>query len=171
MRTATITVCLSVCVLAASSAPADEPAEVKNLGRRVGTWKTVTIMKKAAWTPEERTIKGEETIKWILNGTVLQGDAVDQHGNRNHWLMTFDAKAKLYRFWHFDSTGNFPRGETIGRSKGKDDFTWTGDWGNGVRNTSNWKMTGNDKLDWELIARDKEGTIVMHMVATCTRKK
>lgn len=74
---------------------------------------------------------------------------------------------------HFvrDSAGAFPRGKTIGRRKGEDAVTWTGDWGNGVRSTSSWKMTGKDKLDWELIARDKTGTIVLHMVATCTRKK
>jgi hypothetical protein len=171
MRTVTITVCLSVFLAAANSALAAEPAEVKNLDRRVGTWKTVTTLKKAAWTPKEVTITGEETIKWILDRKFLQGDAVDQNGVKNHWLMNYDAESKLYRFWHFDSTGNFPRGDAIGMRKGPDDLSWTMDWGNGIRSTSSWKMTGKDKLDWELIARDKAGTIVMHMVATCTRKK
>ena len=43
----------------------------KILQRRVGTWVTETTLKKAWWTPEESTIKGEETVRWILDKRVL----------------------------------------------------------------------------------------------------
>lgn len=162
---------LTLVITFAGAVRGDEPAARKLLDRRTGTWTTTATMKKAEWTPEETTVTGVETIEWILDGKVQKGASKNERGVENIWLTHYDPEADVYRLWYFDSAGSFPRGESLGRRKGDDTIEWTMDMGDGVRAKANWTFHGDDRLEWSLIARNAEGTVMLDMSGSTARKK
>ena len=58
----------------------DDPLEPLN--RRVGAWVTKEYLKKAVWTPEAQTNTGVETIKWVLDKKLIQGDVIFPDGKK-----------------------------------------------------------------------------------------
>ena len=149
---------------------ADDPIEPLN--RRVGVWTTKTTFKKVEWTPEERTVTGVETIKWILDNKLLQGDVVAADGTKSHWLMNYDAEAEVYRYWYFDNKNSFPRGNSVGHWNARSGrIDWNVDVGNGFRGKSSWQYSSKDKLDWSMTVSDPNGKLMMDMRGTLTRNK
>ena len=150
---------------------AEEPHDV--LQRRVGTWITETTIKKAEWTPEEQTFKGEETTRWILDKSVQMHEGWKKPGDlKITGLLLYDKQEKVYRSWHFDNKGVFPRSETTGDY---DDKTKTlharSDLGNGNRLHAKLVFTNKDRIDWTMVIRNDDGRLMMDMVAHLTRKK
>ena len=110
---------------------AEEPNEV--LQRRVGTWINEVTQKKAEWTPEEKTYKGEETTRWILDKTVQVHEGWQKPGDlKTTGLILYDKQAKLFRAWQFNNKGVFPRSETTGQWDAKTEtLSSRSDLGNG----------------------------------------
>ena len=154
-----------------TSAQADnDPLEPLN--RRIGTWANTTYQKQAAWTPEERTTTGEETIKWILDKKFIQIDVINVDGTKGRSLITYDAEAKVYRSWFFGNQNEFPRGESIGRWDPKADrMDWTLDFGGDLRGRMFLQFAGKDKMDWALTIRDGSGKLMMKTGGSQTRKQ
>ena len=71
--------------------------EMKVLEKRIGTWKTVTHIKPAAWTPDGGESKGDEKIELVLGGRFIQGKVRTQPGDVEAlWLATYDpAKRRI----------------------------------------------------------------------------
>jgi len=78
-------VALSALAILTSAQADDDPLEPLN--RRIGTWANTTYQKQAAWTPEERTTTGEETIKWILDKKFIQIDVINADGTKGRSLI------------------------------------------------------------------------------------
>ena len=125
-------VALSALAILTSAQADDDPLEPLN--RRIGTWANTTYQKQAAWTPEERTTTGEETIKWILDKKFIQIDVTNADDTKGRSLITYDSEAKVYRSWFFGNQNEFPRGDSIGRWDPKTDRRdWTLDLGDDLR--------------------------------------
>jgi uncharacterized protein DUF1579 len=147
------------------------PPEMKVLEKRIGSWKTVTRVKAADWTPEAGESKGEEKIELALQGRFIQGRVRTQAGNVEAiWLATYDAGAKAYRVWYFNSEGH------IVDAGGKwDARTNTMTWMNvpqpGITSVSRWRFTGDDTFEWDLIAKDRSGKVYLDMEGKLTRSE
>ena len=124
-----ITVCAAIGLC--NNVNAEEPNEV--LQRRVGTWINEVTQKKAEWTPEEKTYKGEETTRWILDKTVQVHEGWQKPGDlKTTGLILYDKQAKLFRAWQFNNKGVFPRSETTGQWDAKTEtLSSRSDLGNG----------------------------------------
>ena len=147
----------------------DDPLEPLN--RRVGTWSNKIYVKKAEWTPEERTFTGEETIKWVLDQKFIQGDAIRADGAKGHFLVHYDAEAKVYRSWYFGNRNQFPRGDTVGRWDPKAErMDWNLDFGNGVHGKMIFEYLDKDTFKWSLVAHDANGKLMLDTGGTQTRK-
>ena len=162
-------VALSALAILTSAQADDDPLEPLN--RRIGTWANTTYQKQAAWTPEERTTTGEETIKWILDKKFIQIDVNNADGTKGRSLITYDAEAKVYRSWFFGNQNEFPRGESIGRWDSRTDrMDWTLDFGGDLRGKMFFQLSGKDKMDWALTIRDGSGKLMMKTGGSQTRK-
>src|SRR5437868_5368519 len=83
------------------------PPEMKVLEKRIGTWKTVTHIKPAAWTPDGGESKGDEKIELVLGGRFIQGKVRTQPGDVEAlWLATYDPAKKAYHVWYFSAQGD-----------------------------------------------------------------
>jgi hypothetical protein len=81
-----------------NNAIAEDPVEI--LQRRVGTWITETTYRKAEWTPDSVTTKGEETVRWILDNSVLSTEGWSNPGdNKSTGLIIYDQQTMQYRYW------------------------------------------------------------------------
>ena len=166
---AALIVTATVATTSATVVADDDPLEPLN--RRIGTWVHKNYHKKAPWTPEAKTISGEETVKWVLNKKYIQGDVIHDDGTKAHWLVTYDSEAKVYRSWFFH-TQHFPRGETVGRWDAKAErMDWKMDLGNGLRAEMSFKRSGKDKIVWTMTIRDASGKLMFDGGGTQTRKK
>ena len=143
------------------------------LGRRVGSWQTETTIKPCLWVPQGSKSTGVESIRWTLGGQFIEGRAKNETtGEDSLFLMTFDRKRKVYRFWHFDSQGNFPRGEMIGTwDQAAQKFTFEATDDNNVHSVVWLTLTGSDAVKWGGTWTDKAGQVLLDMESTATRKK
>lgn len=149
---------------------AEDPEEI--LQRRVGTWVTETTYKKAEWTPEVTTTKGEETIRWMLDKRVLLTEGWSQPNNhKSTGLMVYDQQTKQYRSWWFDNKGVFPRSNTTGKWDAESEtLLFRSDLGNGNRQTLSLVFTNKDRFNWTMIIRNQDGRLMMDVVGHTTRK-
>ena len=87
-------------------------------------------------------------------------------------LLLYDKQEKVYRSWHFDNTGVFPRSKTTGNY---DDKTKTlharSDLGNGNKLHVKLVFTNKDRIDWTMVIRNNDGRLMMDVVGHLTRKK
>ena len=166
---------LAVVILASmglfSRANGEDPDGI--LQRRVGTWKTETTYRKAEWTPEETTDKGEETIRWILDKRVLVSEGRSKSNDqKSTGLMVYDPQTKQYRSWFFDNTGNFPRSETIGTwDPQTETMHLRSDLGNGNKLNLKLVYTNKDRFDWTMVIRNQDDQLMMDVVGYTTRKE
>lgn len=150
---------------------AEDPEEI--LQRRVGTWITQATSKKAEWTPEEVTTKGEETISWKLDKHVLEFEGwANPNNHKSLGLMVYDRQSKLYRSWFFNNHGVIPRSETAGTwDEENQTLHLRSDLGNGNRQDLKLVYTNKDRFDWTMVIRNKDGRLMMDVVGHSTRKK
>ena len=154
-----------------NNATAEEPNEV--LQRRVGTWVNEVTKKKAEWTPEETTHKGEETTRWILDKTVQVHETWAKPGDlKATGLILYDKQAKLFRWWQFDNKGNFPRSESTGQWDAKTEtLNFRSDLGNGNKLRLKIVFKNKDRIDWTVVIRNDDGRLMLDYIGRLTRKK
>jgi hypothetical protein len=152
-------------------ANAEDPEDV--LQRRVGTWITETTSRKAEWTPEAVTSKGEETIRWMLDKRVLMFEGrSNPNARKSIGLMAYDPQTKLYRSWFFDNNGVIPRSDTTGKwDADNNTLHLRSDLGDGNLQQLKLVYTSKDRLDWTMDIRNKDGRLMMDVFGHTTRKK
>jgi len=150
---------------------AEDPEEI--LQRRVGTWITETTSKKAEWTQKEVTTKGEETIRWKLDKSILEFEGwANPNNHKSLGLMVYDQQSQLYRSWFFNNQGVIPRSETSGSWDAESQtLHLRSDLGNGNMQQLNLVYTNKDRFDWTMIIRNKDGRLMMDVVGHTIRKK
>lgn len=174
MRIAVIASMFAMSALPCLAADKELTPELKVLDQRVGTWKTETVTKPGAWVPEGAKSSGVETIEWTLGRKFIKGEAKVQGPrgkNTNLHLMTFDPHERVYRFWFFDSEGNFPRSDMAGTY---DENTKTIIFKQSLPNDDvssvvSMKFTSKDRVDWHGQWKDKDGQVMMEIEGVVTR--
>jgi len=89
------------------------PAELDRLDRLVGTWEGTAELKMAG-SDEVMTSEGIETASWDADKWLLvsrfEYEMGDEGKMKGTGVMMWDAKAKKYRIWSFDSLGECESG-------------------------------------------------------------
>jgi hypothetical protein len=152
-----------------SESPEAKPPELKILERLIGKWDWETVSKPAEWTPKEVRSKGTLTREWVLGSRFVQEKGGDAD-NPSQCMFTYDAQKKAYRFWLFDS-----KGTTLELTGQWDDasktFSWKGDVGNGITTSGPMRFLDDDTIEWQAIAKDKDGKVYHQMEGKLKRKK
>ena len=52
----------------ATAEPPPQAADAKVLNKRLGDWKSLTLLKPAAWSPTSQELSGTSKAVWILDG-------------------------------------------------------------------------------------------------------
>ena len=152
--------------------PADDlPAELKVLDRMIGTWDAVSTMKPAEWTPEGSQSTMKVKRQWILNGRFVMGTLIHSDGQEGLTIIGFDPNQMVYRSWHFDSNGQFPRtltkgtwneeAQTLSYVTGPDD---------GKTTHSSVRFVGRNQEVWEFKVTDAAGKVYFDMDIVATRQ-
>ena len=145
------------------------------LNQRVGTWKTETVTKPGVWVPEGGKSTGVETIEWSLGNKFLKGESKGegpQGKGTNLHLMTYDEHEGVYRFWYFDSSGAFPRGETTGKyDENSKTITFKSNLANDISVDITMLFVNNDKVTWHGEWKNGDGQIMLEIDGTVTRIK
>jgi hypothetical protein len=169
---------LTVCFAGASGSAQDKtdtPPKMlaEALARRIGTWDTQSTIKPGVWNPDGTQTKGVETIDWALGKKFIHGKQKRQPGNaESMFIETYDTQDGVFRSWYFDSDGNYPRNEMIGRWDEKTKtMTYKGTDPAGVTALVVLRFADPDRFDWEGTWRDKSGKVLMEMVGKATRRR
>ena len=174
MRTMSCLICITLMFLGAGVAGGDDSDRnnpLEPLNRRVGTWLNKVVEKKAAWNPAERTGMGEETIKWVLDKSFIEGDVVMTDGLKGHWLIHYDEESKAYGSWFFGNK-SFPRGETVGRWNPKlERMDWRFKVGPDLHGKMHFQFLGPDKMEGEIAIHDGRGQLMLETFGVQTRKR
>lgn len=148
-------------------------AEFNVLALRLGAWDTQTTIKPGVWVANGLESKGVETVEWRLGKKLLQSKYRENSGKTESLVIeTFDPQGGAFRVWHFDSQGNFPRGEYQGKwDENAKTLTYEGTDSNGVAVQSIQRLVGDDRIETQGVWRDKTGSVVMELEKVATRRK
>ena len=72
----------------------------------LGDWNLEYRIPKSAFS-EAGSDSGTGTIKRALDGKYVYFDYSTRKGGEAHAIFAWDEKAKVYRYWWFENTGNF----------------------------------------------------------------
>lgn len=159
-----------------SARVAKEPersAELKQLDRFLGTWKTEYRLPKAEWTPEEKSGSATMIFTRELGGQMVRERTKHADGTENTFLMLFDASKKQYRAWWFSSTAEFtgqPNNSTGQWDDAAKAFTWKLTDANGLTSTAQHRFA-NDRLDWTVLVESPQKVTMFRMEGTSSRVK
>jgi hypothetical protein len=159
-----------------ASATADDPkpsAEMKVLEDLIGTWDEATTTKPCEWVPKGGTSTAVTKRTWALGGKVIRAEGVWMPAKTEYLhLISYDAGAKTYRSWYFDSEGTAPNSVSKGTWDEKTrtvSYTDTDAAGNKAVNTH--KIKDKDNSEWKLVITSPTGAVLLDMQGKCTRRK
>jgi|GEM_PF-2426608 len=143
------------------------------LDRRVGTWDVKSTIKPCIWMPNGAESTSVETVRWSLLGQLLEGRIVDtQVGGESLSLWAYDGRDRVYRAWFFDTYGNLPRTESIGRwDAATETFTFEADQKDEFHSVVRLKLSGNDETRWHGVWKDKDSRVLLEIEGTARRRK
>ena len=153
-----------------STRAAKEPersAELKQLDRFLGTWKTEYRSPKAEWTPEEKSGSATMVFTRELGGQMVRERTKHADGTENTFLMLFDADKKQHRAWWFSSMGLF-NDSTGSWDEAAKAFTWKLSDSNGLTHTAQHRFVG-DQLDWTVLVENPQKVAMFRMEGTSSR--
>ena len=148
----------------------DASPEQKVLDRGLGKWHQTLTFFKAEWTPKETQETGTASGTRILKGRFVETKLELSDGSTLLMLATYDAQRKCYRRWEFHSNGQ--AGERIGKwDADAKCMTWSGSASNGSTSTTIDRYVDADTLESNLVIKDRNGRVCLHVDAKTTRAK
>src|SRR6266852_3591366 len=85
-------------------------------------------------------------------------------------MLTYDPAKKAYRGWWFGSGGECS--EANGQwDEDTKTMTWKAGWDNGATMTTRVQFLDRDSYKWALIAKNKDGKVLLDMQGTLARRK
>jgi hypothetical protein len=144
------------------------PVELKVLDQFLGTWDEAVTTKATQQNPKETKTTGVTANEWVLGVRFLQARNRRKPGGQEFLqLWTYDPQKKTYRSWHFTSMGQA--------------YEWTDQWDEESKTISGKSVFGSavrkgrfidkDTIDWTLVAKDKEGKVILDLQGKQTRRK
>lgn len=169
-------VCAAALLVAVPAGAADGPAadvpELKELSRFAGTWDSTMTVKDAAG--KATTVTGTTTAEWVHGGRFLRQTWANKGGGGlpamdGSAMYTYDASAKVYRAWMFNSAG--PAAEAEGTWDAKaNTFTWASK-GGPVSTTLTAAFKADGSEAWKMVVKDKDGKVLEEAGGTNTPRK
>lgn len=172
------------CVALVAATAADSPQgpskdvpELKVLSHWVGAWDTELTVKPNAGSPGGVRAKGTATAEWVLDGRFVQetwtfdpGDGTPPLSGSS--MMTYDARAKLYRTWMFLSNGVVleSEGRWDEKSRTLTSTSRAAD-GGGPVGTVTATFAADRSQSWSSIDKDGDGKVVGEMSGKNTPRK
>jgi hypothetical protein len=159
-----------------ASATADDPkpsAEMRVLEDLVGTWDEVSTNKPSEWVPKGGESTAVTKRTWALGGKAIRGEGAWMPAKNEYLhLINYDAEAKAYRSWYFDSEGTSPRTIAKGTWDEKTRTLTVNDTdAAGNKTHSTHKLIDKDHSEWKLVVTSPTGTVLLDMNGKCTRRK
>jgi hypothetical protein len=143
------------------------PPEMAVLQRMVGEWRSDGFVK----IPVQAPSKSKITYVPVLGGRYVTSHEKPEYYDAEFFgLETYDSQNKLYRYWHFASTG--PVYEYRGNwDSEKERLTWTGSGPDGNSLTATMQWRGPDQYEQTVQARNSVGQLTTDVLTTVTRRK
>jgi hypothetical protein len=157
--------------VARGEVPAKTPPEMRILASRVGTWVVESVIKPGKAMPQGRKTKWTAIAKWVPGGRCQQTDHHTRPDGPNViFLLTYDAKKKMYMAWRFSDRGGWVQSEgTWDKDKARLVRKWqTPD---GTRFRVHEYLVDKDTIRLETEVRNKEGEVVLAGTGPLKRKK
>lgn len=149
----------------------ERSAELKQLDRFLGTWKTEYRLPRAEWNPEEKSGSATMVFSRELGGQMVRERTKHADGTENTFLMLFDADKKQYRAWWFSSAAEFTGQPNNSTGQWEDTaraFTWKLTDANGLTSTAQHRFVG-EKLDWTVLVENSQKVALFRMEGTSTQ--
>lgn len=146
--------------LNATAEPPPQAANAKILDKWLGDWKSLTLLKPAAWSPTSQELSGTSKSVWILDGRFQQTSSRSgRHETRQ--IHRYEAGSKRYHKWTFNSDGSHS--------------FWIGDWdeetltmtwkyvdfGAGIEGKIVDRFTSDSKYESTVILKDRAGAVLL----------
>ena len=156
--------------LNATAESSKQSANAKILNQWLGNWKSVTLLKPAAWTPEAQELSGTSKSAWILDGHFQETSSRSgKHETRE--IHRYDAGSKRYHKWTFNSDGShsFWIGDWDEESS---TMTWEYvDFGVGIKGKIVDRFISDGKYESTVILKDRAGTVLLDIQSEQVRTK
>lgn len=139
------------------------------LARFIGDWKTEAVIRHHGPPVREIRASGRATCRATLEGRYVEfrTSSVDPPGVAELQIMTYDADARLYRQWVFDSDGY--RHEAVGRwNPATSTLRWEGRVGD-VKLVVDDRWVSRDRLEWTLTRTAAGGRLVQTIEGVVSR--
>ncbi len=167
-------VMLAIIVLAtalnATAEPSQQTVPAKVLNQWLGVWKSHTVLKPAAWSPEAKELSGTSKAKWILDGHFQQiSSRSGEHQTRE--IHRYDKKSNKYHKWTFNSDGShsFWIG---GWNEETSTMRWAYvDFGLGIKGRIVNRFLSQGKYESTLVMKDSKGNVLLDIQSEHTRTK
>ncbi|MDE2665422.1 MAG: hypothetical protein OXI69_04670 [Acidobacteriota bacterium] len=154
--------------LNATAEPPPQAAAAKILNKWLGTWKSHTVLKPAAWSPKSEELSGTSTSVWILDGHFQQASSRSgAHETRE--IHRYDSGSRKYHKWAFNSDGShsFWIGDWV---EATSTMTWKYvDFGAGVEGKIVDRFTSDGKYESTVMMKDRAGTVLLDIRAEHVR--
>jgi len=145
-----------------------ESVGIEILNKWLGSWKSHTILKTAAWSLKAKELSGTSKIEWILDGQ-FQQVSNQSEGYESREINRYDAKSKKYQKWTFNSDGgtSFWIGSWNEESS---TMTWEYiDFGLGITGEIVDRFVSDRKYKTTLVMKDSIGNLLLDIRSEHTR--
>ena len=149
-----------VAALNATAEPPPQAATAKILNKWLGTWKSHTVLKPAAWSPTSQELSGTSESVWILDAH-FQETSSRSGTHETREIHRYDAGTRKYHKWTFNSDGShsFWIGDW---NEGTSTMTWKYvDFGTGIEGKIVDRFTSEGKYESTVFLKDREGTVLL----------
>ena len=156
--------------LNATAEPSQQTVPAKVLNQWLGVWKSHTVLKPAAWSPEAKKLSGTSKAEWILDGNFQQISS-QSGGHETREIHRYDKKSNKYHKWTFDSDGgnSFWIG---GWNEETSTMRWANvDFGLGIKGRIVNRFLSQGKYESTLVMKDSKGNVLLDIQSEHTRTK
>ena len=146
--------------LNATAQPPPQAANARILNKWLGNWKSLTLLKPAAWSPTSQELSGTSQSVWILDGRFQETSSRSgRHETRE--IHRYDDGSRKYHKWTFNSDGShsFWIG---GWDEESSTMTWAYvDFGAGIEGKIVDRFISDGKYQSTVILKDRAGTVLL----------
>ena len=156
--------------LTATAEPSQQSANAQALNRWLGSWKSHTVLKPAAWSLKAQELSGTSKSLWILDGHFQQTSSQSsKHETRE--IHRYDASSNQFHKWVFDSDGS--HSFWIGNwDEESSTMTWEYvDFGAGIEGRIVDRFINDGKYQSTLILKDRTGNVLLDIQSEHVRTK
>ena len=149
-----------VAALNVAAEPPPQATAAKTLNKWLGTWKSHTVLKPAAWSPTSQELSGTSESVWILDGH-FQETSSRSGTHETRQIHRYDPDSRKYHKWTFNSDGShsFWMGDWDEETS---TMTWKYvDFGIGIEGKIVDRFTSDGKYESTVMMKDRAGTVLL----------